>query len=135
MYTANYLWIVFLNVSCARRIVFRFPNKGEASVLFVWQVTCMHTILKVYIIQQCILLFNSAVTPVSRPYCVPTASQDAVESPCTQWGRSEDAEGRSKDPRTRTNRDCFEHAESKRRGPASLQRPGLERGGVAVGSI
>ena len=41
---------------------------------------------------------NSAVTPNSRPYGVPTATQDAVESPWTQRGRSEDAEGRSNDP-------------------------------------
>ena len=41
---------------------------------------------------------NSAFTPSSCPYCVPTVNQDAAESPWTRWGRSENAEGRSKDP-------------------------------------
>ena len=41
---------------------------------------------------------NSVVTPTSLPYCVPTATQDAVESPRTPWGRSETSEGRSEDP-------------------------------------
>ena len=42
------------------------------------------------------VIVNNTVTPSSRPYCVPTATQGAVESP---WGRSENAAGRNEDPR------------------------------------